>query len=243
MDQGVSLRDSQVADLAYLIATKKSLLLHDPGVGKTPPVCVYAWYLWNTLSVKSVWVMPKQLFKKNKRELHRFTHFTDSDVVFVDGPKALLALHSNAKIFIMSAARMRIWSKQIREAQPGIKCLMGDETHKFWKTDGSSQTNAAYAFSQHMDYLVGMTGSLIAGRLDSAYPMIHMIEPRYYGSHQIFLNQHATIDENGKVAAWRNPQRVIDILGKHSIKRSFASEYGPESKVIMTECGDMSPKQ
>ena len=46
--------------------------------GKTPPVCVYAWYLWNSERCRSVWVMPAQLFKKNKQELLRFTHFTDA---------------------------------------------------------------------------------------------------------------------------------------------------------------------
>ena len=37
-------------------------------------------------------------------------------------------------------------------------------------------------------WFVPMTGTLIDGRIEAAYPAIHAIEPRYYGNYQSFLN-------------------------------------------------------
>ena len=94
-----------------------------------------------------------------------------------------------------------------------------------------------------MDSFVPMTGTLIKGRLSSAYPIFHCIEPRYYPSFQSFMNHHAHMDEQGNVVGWKNPDRISQIVGKHFISRSFESIYGKESKVIQTELCEMSTKQ
>ncbi len=240
MASPLALRDYQIADLAFLMATPRGGLLHDPGGGKTPPVCVYIEWIYRTQKLPTVWVMPKSLFKKNRDELMRFTTLEPAQIAIMEGSHSLPLLEDKRVVcFIISADLFRkIWN---RFPQPGA--VVGDETHMFWTTNSSQRVQAWYQAMRHIPRYVAMTGTLIDGRLDSAYPTIHVIEPRYYGSHSGFLAQHALQDEYGKIVAWRNPEKLSAILGKYFIRRSFESIYGPEKKVIVTELCDMSPKQ
>lgn len=107
MDPNVSLRVDQVADLSIYIRDRKVLNLSDPGTGKTPSVCVMQYFRWNEEGNGTVWVMPKSLLRKNKRELLRFTNFNKDQVVIVDGtPKQVEAqLKSGAAVFLMGPRR------------------------------------------------------------------------------------------------------------------------------------------
>ena len=62
-----ALRPDQIEDLSHLIANPKHMMLHEPSCGKTPTICVMQWYLWSELGVATVWIMPKTLLGKNRR--------------------------------------------------------------------------------------------------------------------------------------------------------------------------------
>ncbi len=51
-----ALRDYQVVDLAFMFSQRRSMILHDPGDGKTPPVCVWMYAKWAQNQEKSFWV-------------------------------------------------------------------------------------------------------------------------------------------------------------------------------------------
>ncbi len=238
----VPLRPYQIADLSFLIGQKRALLLHDPGGGKTPPVCVWLYYLWTHEYVRSIWVMPKSLLKKNKIELHRFTHFEDADVVIVDGPKAADALAADAKVFLMGPDRFKKVWRDLKKRLPDVQALAADEVHMYWSTHSSARTQDLYQAGRRFPYFVGMTGTLIDGRLTSAYPMISVIEPRYYLTYGGFLKEHTVQDMLGGVI-WQNTDKIVRIIGRHAIKRSFESIYGKENKVLQTEVCDMEEKQ
>lgn len=240
------LRQSQLADLAFMIAERRCGILHDPGVGKTPPVCVMAWYVWTTEGKRTVLVQPASLMRKNAREMQVFTPFKEEDIAVFDGSKTEKEnlLCGDAKVLIMTAAHWRTHWRTITERFPDIGLFAGDEWHMLYATMDSKRTAELAEFFWRFPKcrLLGMTGSLIAGRLSSAYPLIHLIQPRYYGNHQAFMNYHAVRDDNGKVVSWKNHDRIATIMGKHGIRRSFADEYGPESKVLLMEKVDMNPK-
>ncbi|RWM90047.1 MAG: hypothetical protein EOR84_22830 [Mesorhizobium sp.] len=303
MDDGVSLRDYQIADLAYYIRNPKWLNLSDPGTGKTPSVCVYQWWLWREHGVGSAFVMPLSLLKKNRDEILRFTDFEPDEVTIVTGLKPLspsqqklaktllewdhsrreyelfgsqkvtfkalldagvcrpdmtvdkrmlvartklpyeLANPGNTKVFLMGFdAFSTHWS-----ALPKfVKAVQVDEIHKGYKGDSSQRTQGFYAsfFSGPMEYFGGMTGTLVSGRLDSAYPAIRVIEPRYYPSYKGFYYFHSIEDPiTGKLKAWRNHEKLSAIFGKHGIRRTFEMVYGKEAKVIIPEWVEMSEKQ
>src|SRR5688500_15641683 len=84
------LRDKQIEQLSFYIANPKCLDLSDPGTGKTPPCCVYAFYVWARLGKRTLWSMPKSLLKKNKGELLRFTEFEHDDVIILNSDRANL---------------------------------------------------------------------------------------------------------------------------------------------------------
>lgn len=281
MSQPVVLRPKQIEDLAFAIAQKRCLFLHDPGVGKTPPVCVFLWYVWKELGQKSIWVQPNSLRHKNRRELLRFTEFSDEDVEvlevdhlsatesqqrtlrkWLDSGKGRPAKHllaypqhlerlangetidliaeSKAKALLVGFRFLtRFWERMFT-AHPSINCLAVDELHMGYGGPDSQNTNAFYRVLRHAEYFVGMTGTLLNGRLDSVFPAIHVIEPRYYGSYHGFRQQHVGFeDDYGRVLMWKNEEKVGQILLTHGRRRTFQEEYGEEDVVFLPEAIEM----
>lgn len=238
----VSLRVDQIADLAVYIRDRKVLNLSDPGTGKTPSVCVMQWFRWNHEGMGTIWVMPKSLLRKNKRELHRFTEFTDKQVVIVDGPKSADQLASGAAVFLMGPRRFALMHKKLPKH---VRALDVDEFHMCFKSATSQQTQALfYAFDilKYTDF-IPMTGSIINGRLNSVYPAIHVVEPRYYNSAQAFDYYHGVYDWEGKLIGWQNHDKISKIFERHGIRRTFASVHGEQEVVFQPEVAPMSPRQ
>src|SRR5216684_4153612 len=108
--QPLTLRPFQIEDLGFYIHRGPRVAnLSDPGVGKTPSVCVYMDYLWAEQNAKSAFVMPKSLLQKNYDELLRFTRFTRDDLSIIDGTREQRAHRAMkpAKVFLMGGDRFR----------------------------------------------------------------------------------------------------------------------------------------
>src|SRR3546814_16266139 len=87
-----------------------------------------------------------------------------------------------------------------------------------------------------------MTGTLVDGRLDSVFPAIHAIEPRYYGSRQGFLDEHAlAFDSFDRVTQWYNEDKIAAILARHSVRHTFEEVYGDEPVHFETKVVEMGP--
>lgn len=240
------LREYQIQDLAFYIANPRCANLSDPGTGKTPSVCVYAYYLWVEKKVKTAWAMPKSLLKKNYDELLRFTEFQPDEVVIVDGTpsqRAAQMADPRAKVFLMGFKRFSDDWRTLRKHHPDMKALLVDEIHMGYGGAKSDRTKQMWIAMREMEHFLAMTGTLVNGRLDSAYPTIHVIEPRYYPTYNNFLNHHALMDQFGKIYGWRNHDKLKTILKHHTIRRTFEEVYGAEEKVILVEKCEMSPKQ
>jgi hypothetical protein len=322
------LRPKQIEQLSYYIAHPKCLDLSDPGTGKTPPCCMYAYWMWARNQQKTLWTMPKSLRKKNKSELLLFTGFAPEDVVILtndranltdnwDGPtitgtrkrrgfllkdgtntvdlrdastvplkfvwekdgewfplgkskpligephvdairvtpllgpdgepqpysrddeevfKDLIAANAHAKVFICTFRFGATHWQRLFEVNPEIDLLLVDELHMGYGGPNSELTESFYWINRNVNRFVGMTGTLINGRLDSAFPAIHVIEPNYYGSFNGFMFDHAAMtDDYGRVIIWKNEDKVQKILDRHSIRRTFEEVYGKEDVVFFVE--------
>lgn len=282
-----TLRPYQVEDLAFHIANPKSLNTSDPGTGKTPTVCVLAWYHWARRQKKTVWAMPLSLRDKNKEELLRFTGFKSEDVVIltsdhaaltedwtgptftrnkrvrrptgrigpdgepetkmVDEPivaKDLIAAAKEAKVFIVTFAFLSSHWRRLLATIPDIDLFLVDELHLGYGGPASAQTESFYFVNRHVNNFCGMTGTLIDGRLDSAFPAIHVIEPRYYGGYGGFLDEHSLWTNNyGKVEVWKGEEKLKQILARHSVQHTFTEVYGDEPVHFETVTGPMGPIQ
>ena len=240
-----SLRDYQVADLAFYMANPKCLNLSDAGTGKTPSVCVMQWFMWSTHGIGTVWAQPKSLLKKNKKELLRFTEFEDEDIVIVDGTSKQVEKQlqsKTGKVFLMGFRRLTLsW----RQLPSHVKSVHLDEMHMGYKSADSQASLALFRMfdTDRMTHFLGMTGTLIDGKLSSAYTAIRVIEPRYYLSSQNFENYHGVKDLEGKIVAWKNHEKLSKIFGRHAIRRSFVSVYGEQEVVHIPEMVDMEDKQ
>lgn len=244
--QKKSLRDYQLVDLSFYMQNPRCANLSDPGTGKTPPTCVYMYWLWTQKNARTFFVMPKSLLKKNAEELIEFTHFTEEDVVIYDGtPKQREKLRQNskAKVWLMGFRRFADEWRDLKKLHPDFNALIVDEIHMGFGGHTSNQTTQMYQSMKYLEYFVAMTGTLINGRLDSAYPTIKVIEPRYYSSHQSFLSQHGIFDVYGSLCAWKGHDKLARIFRQHTIKRAFIDVYGQNQVVTQTEVVPMAKKQ
>ena len=240
------LRGHQVADLTYYMmpGSEKCMNLSDAGTGKTGSVCVRAYQL-SLDGVKTAWAMPKSLLKKNKDELIEFTNLEPDQIVIVDGTpqQRLEQIRRPAEVYLMGFQR---WSEDwstILDYQPTIRNCMVDEIHLGYKGPKSQRTAGYWDSMRQMDFGIAMTGTLISGKLETAYPAIHAIEPRYYFDYTDFLNQHTIRDIWGEIISWTGHEKIRAILHRHGIRRSFEQVYGKESVIYQIERCDMSPSQ
>lgn len=239
------LRSDQIADLSALMHFRKFGLWHDPGGGKTPTASVLTYWCWSANKWRTAWCMPKSLLKKNREEILRFSEFKPEDVVIVQGsPKQREEImRSDAKVFLMTfTGYSKEWDK-LRSYHPDMKANVIDEFHLGFSTHTSARTQSWYASTRFMEVITPMTGTVIKGRLSSAYPLLHAMKPTYYGSYEAFLNYHAVRDEWGGIIGWKNHERLGLILESIGIRRSFESIFGKEAKVIQVEKCEMHPKQ
>jgi ERCC4-related helicase len=243
-----TLRPDQIEDLAACIQNPRWMLLHDPGVGKTPIACLYTWWNWDRHGRKAVWVQPLAIIKKNRDELLRFTKFDPADVVIVQGtPAQRQAQYARkGKVYLMGADTFgREWSDLI-EHNPEIDLFVGDEWHTMYSTNDSQRTQAMYQFLRWVGperRTLPMTGTLVRGRLNSVYSALHITEPRYYPSHDAFMNYHALLDDYGKPIMWLNVEKVAELLKRHSSRRAFEEIYGKVNAVFQTQYVEMSGEQ
>lgn len=239
------LRPYQVEDLTFYIANERCANLSDPGTGKTPSVCVYIRYLIRNRGIKVLWVMPKSLLVKNREELLRFTDLDPEEIVIIDGTpkKRAEQMAQPAGVFLLGGDRFRDDWEHLKNTHPEIDAVVVDEIHMIFKTATSKRTKELFRAMRKIKVFLAMTGSLISGRLDSAYPTIHVIEPRYYYDRWSFLMQHAIMDDAGKVLGWTNHAKLGLILKKHTIRRTFESIYGDQEIVAIRRQCEMSPPQ
>lgn len=238
MQEGFQLRPYQSAHLAFHMANDRSLNLSHPGTGKTPTACLYIQYLVKIKEVIVAFVMPKSLLKKNYDELLRFTNLSPEEIAVVDTtPKKREQIYANekVKVFLMG---FDLFAKEWKKLPKGFGGVVVDEFHMGFKSNDSKRTQEFYHAMNYAKYFLGMTGTLIDGRLSSAYPAIRVIEPRYYRSYKEFLWQHAILDDWGSVEMWTNHAKIKRILGRHAVAMTFEEAYkdSPKPIIIPEKC-------
>lgn len=146
---------------------------------------------------------------------------------------------SQAKVILCGFRFMaRFWNRLLHW---GARAVAVDELHMGYGSHDSQNTQSLYAMMRVCLGFVGMTGTLLNGRLDSVFPAIHIIEPRYYGSYGGFRYQHVAFeDEYGRVLAWKNEVKIGEILLRHSVRHTFQEVYGDEPVVYLPDRVDMN---
>lgn len=254
--ESLSLRPYQAENLGFLLNRPRAMDLSDAGTGKTPAACLWIYTLAEKERV--VWVMPKALLVKNYQELLLWSCLEPHEVMLVDGtPKQREQqfLNKSAKVFLMGfTAFSNNWGR-LRELYPNLKHLCGDEWHLGFTTHGepdfrnpgkfigAKRTYDLYRFMQHGGHLLPMTGTLINGRLNSAYPALSLIDPLVYPSYNNFMQWHAMLDDWGKPFMWKNHERLQSIIDQHSVRVTYEEAYGSEKRDIVVEPCSMSKKQ
>lgn len=188
----------------------------------------------------------KLRYKKVKKPTGRLNPDGSPETELVEEPEYvvdLIALHCDAKVFISTFKFGANHWQSLLGTVPSIKLFMVDEIHMGYGGPKSQQTNSFHFINRHCPHFMAMTGTLVDGRLDSAFPAIHAIEPRYYGSYQGFVNEHAGwINDYGTVEYWINEEKVKQILERHAVRHSFEEVYGEEPVHFEVVTVEMGPK-
>jgi hypothetical protein len=235
----LELRPDQIADLALLMLHPKHLHLSEPGTGKTPTICVYQRWLFDHHGVRSVWPMPKSLLEKNRGEALLWGGWDEDEVQIVDGP---LGLPTQAKVLLMGFQRFAMEQAKL---PADFRAIQIDEFHKGFGGHSSAATNSLYDFCQRQgEFFTPMTGTLIDGKLETAFPALNIIEPRYYGSFDAFRNFHTSYDPfTSKKIGYRQHEHLQKVLRKHCIRRLFADIFGHQEVVTQVEWLAMNDEQ
>lgn len=249
------LREDQIQDLAKIIKAKKLMNLSDPGAGKTPVANMLAYYLWHKFQQKTVFVMPLSIQNQNKKSFFKFTHFKEEDIIIVRGTlkqRQKLMSDPKGKVFIVGFDFFKplITKKTQREADwdfltrhhPNINCCMVDEFHMGFSNIKAKRTLFWLKAMSTMEYFHPMTGTLIDGKLSTAYPALHVIEPRYYFNYNAFLREHAVLDYWGNIEDWVRVDKFKTLLDRHSIRHSFEEIHGKDNILLETEYIEMGKK-
>lgn len=238
---GFELRPYQIEDLGKLINNPRLGQFQEPGVGKTFICTLMTEYIWKTTRERIVWTQPGGIIMKNYHDFMLSTDFEADEVAVVQGsPAERRAIYANPRVKVLLMTG-QTFAKEW--ALTGAKHFFGDEIHLYYTTHGAKGTQEWYRAMHTMGAIVPMTGTLIRGRLDTAYPILHVIAPIFYGNERYFMQNHAFMDEDGKVAGWKNHERLNAVLHQIGSWRTFKSVYGKENKVIQVEACEPSPKQ
>lgn len=253
--EGLELRPYQLNHLGFFLGEKRCIDRSDAGTGKTPLMCL--WLYARAQSDRCIWTMPKSLMAKNYEELLLWSNLTPEQIVMVDGTPEQRKLQMDwamGRVFIMGFDSFANNWEYLRSKYSNVVHLCGDEFHKGFSTHGSQdyrtgkyqgprRTVSFYRYLQKGGDMLAATGTIINGRLTSAYPIIHAINPVYYGTYNTFLAWHCILDDWGNPVMWKNHDRIKTILDQHGRRVTFEEAYGSENKQLFIIACSMGTKQ
>lgn len=236
-----TLRAYQIQDLARMIGEPRLIHRGEPATGKTAPCCAMAQYVFEYEGGATLFLQPKSIIRKNRQEMLDCTSCFDIDDVIIFDPQKIHKLRKPPTVILTTADTLvRHWASIQAIASRPIKLCLADESHLYFSSDKAKRTQFWYSAMDKIPRLIAMTGTPIRGRMDSIYPAIHMIEPRYYGSQKNFINYHALMSFEGKIIGWTNHLKLGRILNQHAINRTFKECYGEEKKLLLPVTLEMS---
>ena len=238
----LELRPHQVDTLAFYIANKNCLNRSEPATGKTAPSCVMAKFVNENENGSTVFVMPKSLLVKNEEEI---TNWTGLKTLIYRGKPTLDKWKGETYDVILTTADTfaNHFEQILKMLAKKFTLLIADETHLYWSSAKAKRTQFILAHCRKIPRNIWLTGTVIRGRLDSAFPVIQMIEPRYYGNHQTFMNQHSIQDSfTGEVIGWCNEAKINAILKIHSVNYLFRDVYGDPDYIYLPTHVDIDSK-
>lgn len=251
----LQLRDYQNKHLSFLLSNHRAGDLSEAGTGKSPTAAL--WIYAQSQDKRVIWVMPKSLLVKNYFELLLWSNLTPDEVIILDGSisqRAKQLANKTTRVFIMGYQCFANNWKKLVEQFPDTYHLAVDEHHLGFSTHcqynfhqrkyvGAMRTLEFYQFLKRGGALLSMTGTMISGRLNSAYSFINAVNPSYYPTYEAFMQWHSLRDEYGNPFHWKNHGRLQKILDKHSCRVTFEEVYGKEKKDMFIQMCTMSPSQ
>lgn len=228
----MELRDYQKKDLEFHLSRDRSANLSEAGTGKSPTFSRYIYTRYLIDGCKTVFIMPGGIMKKNQEDVCEWSGWSEDEVVIVKGNKNKrleIYKRNEIKCFIISADTFGKEWQILLDNQPKINCCVVDEEHLLYSGHTSQRTQALYAASRKIKYFLFCSGTPLNGKFSSVYPILAIIEPRFYMNYQNFMNYHAVYDQFGRVVAWGRAEKLRNALNMISVRHTFKECY-PKSQ-------------
>jgi SNF2 family DNA or RNA helicase len=267
-DSELRLYPYQRVDLAFLIANQRSLLVNEPGLGKTAVVIRYLQVLaaLGAPAFPAVIVCPNSL--KHTVWAQELAQWAPELMVsVVDGGMAQRRkqLLPGSDVYVINYDAMRLHSrlasygqtelsaadKKLKELNElDVKTFIADEVHRC-KDPHAKQTLASWAVAQQSQFRVGMTGTPVANHLGDLWSLLRLVEPEWFRGKTKFVDRYAVQDFNfygGQTILGIKPEtrtelfQVIDPLIRRVPKKAALPQL-PEMLPVQYRHTPMTPSQ
>jgi len=237
----LELRRYQQEGIAYLTRYKRTILADEQGVGKTPQALVAA---RNLTQGRILVVAPKTAAEV---WIDHAADWLGEEAKTYQGMTRAYEDLDNASIVVTNYHLL----KEVVARHPHWSLIIYDEAHKLRNRERKTLYGVASKVSSM--YLFFLTGTPIFSSAADLWPLLHIINPKYFQSYWGFARTwtHIHQEQYGprtvtKVEGVKDPKRLQYLLNKEGfmirrLKRDVMPELPPKQRVEWTL--QMNPRQ
>ena len=205
----------QVRGAVFAACRGRVVLADDMGLGKTIQALSATELLRRRRGIERVLVIaPASVKYQWKTEIEKFT---DHSVQVIDGllPRRK-QLYAAPAFFNLSSYELILRDiKYMHEMQPDLIILDEAQRIRNWATATArtiKQLKSRYAFV--------LTGTPLENKIEELYSVVEFVDGRRLGPAFLFLHEHRTEDENGKLLGYRGLDRIHQKLEPILLRRT-----------------------
>ncbi|MBM2817189.1 MAG: SNF2-related protein [Ignavibacteria bacterium] len=204
----------QKEGIIFAVKAGRCLLADDMGLGKTIQAIAAIEIFAKEFNAEKVLIIcPTSLKYQWKTEIEKFTGRT---VVVIEGMinKRVEHYKSNEFYKITSYNSIKNDLRFINDFSPDVVILDEAQRIKNWKTKTAQSVKTIVS-----EFALVLTGTPLENRLDELHSLVEFVDRYKLGALFRFLNEHQTLDDNGKVIGYKNLNEIAKTLDSILIRR------------------------
>jgi SNF2 family DNA or RNA helicase len=204
----------QKEGILFAAKSGRCLIADDMGLGKTIQAIAATEIFAKEFNAEKVLIIcPTSLKYQWKTEIEKFTNRT---VKVIEGMINKRAEQYKSSEFykITSYNSVRNDLRFIENLSPDVVILDEAQRIKNWKTKTAQSVKTITS-----EFALVLTGTPLENRLDELHSLVEFVDRYKLGALFRFLNNHQTLDENGKVIGYKNLNEISRTLDSILIRR------------------------
>ena len=215
------LRPYQSQGVRFLREKKRAILGDAPGLGKTfqaieaaeLPACITA-----PLSLIDQWVdFINDQYPHHSVHVAAYGDIIKRDAVF----KAFEADPNPNKWIVVNHDAFRTYYI------PEVKTLIADEFHHFRNREAKRSVGVRQ-MAKRTPNVYGLTATPVFKDVGDLYHLLHILDPKKWGSYWNFIQTYAVVDASGwgtRIVRSRSPKRLEEDTADHMLSRTYSDVH------------------